>query len=337
MAFINGDNIFTYDVGTKQTQQLTDSYFFKSNLNWLPNGIVYNQENNFGVDEVILFQLDSGKSVNLSCELKWPEFEPTSSPDGRRIYFHTMRNKNRKLFYFDPVNRKKESVPGATLEVLRYLVSSSGKVAVFERKDNKELGVSIIDTNGQRKTIISNDRNSAIFAWLPDERLLASQSSGQFQNVILIDPQSGKISPIPLLRTGALSSIQFCGYSVDGNELFILRTAQGEYDYKGEIFGYSPNTGKLRDVTKQINGLFSATYNPTINSFFLRVKKDYFLMRNEPKSKPERIIEDCSSVETNKAGNLVCYIHNKLGNVNLYDINLKTTTQLTLPKEGKKK
>jgi serine/threonine-protein kinase len=170
-----GREIFTYDLVTGATQQITQDSFDDYGPTWSPDGqqIAYSSKRNQQYD-VYIIDLRTGVSRNLTSH---PDDEsyPSWSPDGTQILFHSNRYGEFDIFVINVDGSGLRQLTSNDLPDLGPKWSPDGRQIAFSQSlaDRRQLAIMNADGSNIRQITADRSYSHTYPSWSPDGSQLA--------------------------------------------------------------------------------------------------------------------------------------------------------------------
>jgi len=249
--------IFRKDLTTKQDSQLTHSYFDELQPTWSPDGrqVAFVRARQPGVKlqpgdvfgefqdgDVWVLDVTSGKESKLVDNA----FNPSYSPDGKRIAVDASWAAARRIWVVDPQGHNPQQITTDTSEEVAHVAPSwspDGKKIVFQNLVRTKFDIRVVNLETKQMNWITNDLFSNIRpAWSPSGKFIyfSSYRSGGINIWRAPVKKDGTVNgPPQQLTTGAGQDVEVAT-SPDGKGLAFATLRQNADIWKLPVL---PQTG----------------------------------------------------------------------------------------------
>lgn len=170
----NISNIYTLDVQSLKTQQLTYTTHYTSDPSWGSNGSAFTFISNADGDHEIYAKISLAADVRQLTHNDSHDWSPNWSPTENTIIYVSNRTGNFELFEYDLTNNSEKQLTAMEGESYKPDFSPDGRhIAFFHRSSTtSKFDVYIVEKDGQGLRNMTNTSDSDEFTcgWSPDSQ-----------------------------------------------------------------------------------------------------------------------------------------------------------------------
>lgn len=335
IAFIHKDNLFEHHCKSGLTKQITRSTNSKSCISEIPEGWLFHQENNFGVEEIWLSNTRVDSVWNLSKEIKWSEAHPMYNPGDSLIYFVGSKGNGEVLISIQPRSAVKSRVfQGASWRRRTYedFMINDRSIAHLEYQElhlPKQLpqllndnALCIREGSGRHDLITDYTRNLELAEWSPDGRyIIYSIKADGVYSLYQVDLQTKEKLMLPILNDFPMGWI-------GQKAVFIIHH---QYKAQADLYLYDPSKAKLETIGSLNRDFNFLSHQRNNNALLIESNNTVYNFKLVPESKPEKLFENAFFPLRQPNGDLVYYIDSKSGEPRLFNMNTAQSTAISIP------
>jgi TolB protein len=210
-------------------------------------------------DDVWTIDAD-GTDLTRLTRSRWPEFDPTWSPDGTRIAFRSDRNDDSEIWVMNADGSHRRRLtrglsPAWSPDASKIAYASPGEINCPPGRGSRCTGISIMNADGSGQHRLPHTDGGEYPSWSPDGKRIAFNSNLTGSHVMYIARADGS-KVVDLSRVGEGWQVD---WSPDGR--FILFTSHRDHpDNYTDVYAMRPDGSAVRRLTH--NGGYTPAWSP---------------------------------------------------------------------------
>jgi Tol biopolymer transport system component len=316
------EDVFTYNVDSGETTQLTSGGGAYPNWNPVRSQLLYETPKSAGNRDLKLLNLDTMETASLTTDSA-DDIDPEWTPDGESVVFSSNRNGgNYDMFILDVASGEVEQLTKDAEDETDAAVSPDGRhIAYTYGQTSFDTDVRIMSLSGaNQREVVAGPTNESNPSWGGDgSRIYFEKLPQGDSNIDRLAP--GADDPLQLMHSDA--GEYYPSWSPDGKRIAFSSDAAGHY----HIWTASMDGKDLQRLTTDDADDFLPCWSPDGERLvFTRGRSpdvDLFLVSVEPASEAVRLTKGgATDPDWNPDGSSILFVSDRSGESELYQVDL---------------